>query len=539
MKPTEDESSINKRSDNPLFRPSNESASFGSRYDHLYDEDEESKDSKSEKNVKDNKNKGRTTVTGADSEEYEDDDDETVLTTLTEAEKEEHAYRVLSKLKNDTGIYVETAERNHHKKIIMDTLRRQGLSDSNEEILDIVSHYDSITQKSQKEKLFARTKPINLTHTGPTTKKSILYSIEQAYARALKQTKNRNRSRDSSEESKGYEKPSVGITKHSEASRERRKQEKQARKKKKKEERESRKKGNFTKSSEERKGHASTEVSDEKQTKKVEERPPPRRDERRRSDSRERYGRGRYDRDRYRDRPARYSRERYGRARYDSRARYGDRGRFDSRERYRPRDRNSRERERYPPRYGSRERYRRRDSREDKGRWRDDRGRGRDDGRGNVDRERGNADRERGRYDRERGRYDRERGRDDRGRDNRFGGAGYRRSTLQDRQTRKKWYSEEKPEAKRVYGGETRRDETKGDETKSGEPRRVARSEDRYLRNAGRSRINNRGPPSPSSFERDYSQIAKNDESNSMFKKYIKDKKLSDLLAMEEIVTIP
>lgn len=540
----DDESSIGQRSDNPIFKASNESGSFGSRYDDLlYSKDKDDKGSKDggeSKVKKEKESRGKTTVT-ADSEEYDDDEDEDdyVFTTLTELEKEERAYNLLSRLKNQSGIHVPSAERADHKKIIMDTLRRQGLSNSDEEILDIVSHYDSITQKSQEEKMFARTKPINLTNAGPTTKKSILYSIEQAYAKALRQTKNKNQTRhlksEDSDESKEYHKPTVdvGYTKHSSASREKRREEKKARRKEKRGEREARKKGKGTKSSKEGSVEGAKESPDGKATMKpVKERPILKREERPRRDSRERYGRDRYDRDR-----PRYSRERYGRGRYDSPPRYGDRRRFDSRERF-GRDRYSRER--YRPRYDQRE-YKRRDSREDRGRGRDYRERGTDIGgvdkdTDKDDRARGTDDRGRWREDRGRGRDFRARGTDDRGRwrDDRGGedkgrwrndrGRDNRRPVSRERQTRKKWYSEEKVAPKRVYGDETRR---------------AAHNDDRYARNAGRSRMNNRGPPIPSSFERDFSKIATNDENNSMFKKFIKNKKLSDIEGMEDVVTIP
>lgn len=93
--------------------------------------------------------------------------------------------------------------------------------------------------------------------------------------------------------------------------------------------------------------------------------------------------------------------------------------------------------------------------------------------------------------------------------------------------TRKKWYSEEGANAKRVY---PKRSEERT-ENRDGYVRNV--------RNAGRSMMN-KGAPTQGSFSREYPNFATNDEQNSAFKNFMKSKKLRDLQAMgEDVVTIP
>ncbi|KAL1463696.1 hypothetical protein WDU94_015426 [Cyamophila willieti] len=562
--PTEERSedgSINDRSDNSMF---NNSTILTSDYDDDEDEDEdEEEEYESEEDESKHKGKdehGHKSKHRKHKDDISEDADEELTSKekhrrraaqYSTKEKEERTIQLFNILRNNSNISIPSEERLHHRKIILDTLREQGEDVHNED--DIVSHYDS----DQSSKSGAKRSQPKLSTT--TEKKGPLWSIEQAYKRAVKSAKNgtNKEESDSDGKSKGYEK--VPLDKVMDKARESLENKKWM------------KKSNGTtvtkrKIAEKRgeKWTARPQGSRERKSRQeVKEAYDPR--DKRRYESRER-GRGRYGETRDRDRGN--SRERY-RGRYDSRQRFGDRRRFDSRERGRYGDRGPPRYDRGPPRY-------------DRGPPRDDRGPPRDDrgpppyGRDRYDRDRnGGRDGYRGREDRgrygdrpryndrddRRGYYERreEGGRREGGRfEGRREGGGFaarreegkreegeqdvegggkreerptrppwredrkRHKPSRERQTKKKWFSEEITDSKAALAGGPKK----------------SRPTDRAAGNF-RSGGRNRGHPraKEDSFERDYNSFAGNDEKNSEYQKVIKAGKFIPI--SNEIVTIP
>ncbi|XP_017301114.1 uncharacterized protein DDB_G0283697 isoform X2 [Diaphorina citri] len=462
--PTEERSeeiSLSKRPDNPIFRPSNETGHDDSEYDEDYadeDEDEEEEEEEEEEEAKKKKD----------------------MKEMTEAEKEERAYRLLKELRNKTNIQVNPRDQEFHKKIILDTLREGGY-DAKSKVIESVthSHYDSETEEEKQ----AKAKPT----------KSLLHSVEKAYERALKNSRNRTQVLD---ESRDYKKMELDLTRKS---KEKDPRDKKKDKKKSKEQDDNKGKDDKRRKDDRRGRDGARPPGDSRERfRRREERPD--RYDRRRPDSRERY-----DRDRERGGYDRYRDDRggYGRDRYDTRTRYGDRDRFDSRYR-----------DRGPPRYYSRERYRPRDRYDARPRYGDrDRGSRREEER---PRRRDPA---------------RDRKRDDKPRPN--SQDKYPRRQSKERQTRKKWYSEEKHDVKRVYAKPTDRPEV-SEEDRS-ERGRIGHGD--HLRNGGFARMNNpRKEITEDSFYRDYSQFATKDQQEA-FRAFMREKERVDT-GLSELVTL-